>query len=121
MALDTIDDENGCLRYVRGSHLRGIRPHTSSSVLGFSQTIADFGADPNDVAGEVAVHLQPGDVVVHHGNTIHRADPNRSAARHRRAFAIVYRGHSCRRDEPAHARYRAALETQHAALGVTGS
>src|SRR5687768_16316974 len=99
MALDTIDDENGCLRYVRGSHLSAIRPHTSSSVLGFSQTIADFGNESNDVAGEVAVHLQPGDVVVHHGNTIHRADPNRSLTRQRRAFAIVYRGLSCRRDK----------------------
>ena len=121
MALDAIDDENGCLRYVRGSHLRGVRPHTRSSILGFSQTIADFGNEPNDRAAEVAVHLQPGDVVAHHGNTIHRADANRSPTRQRRAFAIVYRSLSCRRDEAAHARYRAALESQHAALGVAGS
>ncbi len=116
MALDEVDDENGCLRYVSGSHHRGIRPHQASRVLGFSQGIADYG--PADEAREVRVHLAPGDVVAHHGNTIHRADANRSATRNRRAFAMVYRGVSCRRDEEAFARYEAALKNQHEALGL---
>jgi phytanoyl-CoA hydroxylase len=116
LALDEVDDENGCLRYLPGSHLASIRPHATSGVLGFSQGITDFG--PQDEAREVKVHLQPGDATVHHGNTIHRAEPNRSVARHRRAFAMVLRGASCRRDEAAFARYEASLEAQHATLGV---
>ncbi len=116
MALDPVDDENGCLRYVRGSHIFGVRAHSRSNILGFSQGITDFG--PDDVAREVAMHIQPGDVVVHHGNTIHRAEPNRSATRDRRSFAQVYRGVSCRRDEPAFERYLANLATQHATLGL---
>src|SRR5581483_3890114 len=41
LALDQVDAGNGCLRYVPGSHRRGLRPHGRSNVLGFSQGIAD--------------------------------------------------------------------------------
>jgi 2-oxoglutarate-dependent dioxygenase len=116
MALDDVDDENGCLRYVRGSHLPPIRPHTRSNVLGFSQGITDYG--DADRAAEVRIHLAPGDVVVHHGNTIHRADANRSTTRSRRAFAMVMKGVSCRRDEAAFARYTAAVKEQHQQMGL---
>jgi phytanoyl-CoA hydroxylase len=116
MALDPVDEENGCLRYVAGSHRRGLRPHGRSNILGFSQGITDYG--PEDEAREVQIHLRPGDVAVHHGETIHRADPNRSATRNRRAFALVFRGASCRRDEEAFARYQAALKAQHQQLGL---
>jgi phytanoyl-CoA hydroxylase len=115
LALDSVDDTNGCLRYVAGSHRRGVRKHGRSGVLGFSQGIADYG--DADRAAEVAVHLQPGDAVAHHGNAIHRAGPNRSP-RQRRAFAMVFRGEGCRRDEEAFARYQAAVKAQHAALGL---
>jgi len=85
-------------------------------VLGFSQGITDYS--PDDQAREVAIHLQPGDVVAHHGNTIHRADANRSATRNRRAFAMVCKGMSCGRDEEAYTRYLAALKTQHEQMGL---
>lgn len=116
MALDVVDEENGCLRYVAGSHLVGIRPHGRSNVLGFSQGILDYG--PDDHEREVQIHLQPGDVVAHHGNTIHRADANRSPVRNRRAFATVYKGVSCRRDEDAFARYQAQVKAQHDQMGL---
>jgi phytanoyl-CoA hydroxylase len=112
-----VDEENGCLRYVRGSHRGGIRPHGSSKILGFSQAITDYGEA--DRAQEACMYLEPGDAVAHHGNTIHRADPNRSTSRHRRAFAMVYKGESCRRDEEAFARYQRSVESQHKALGNT--
>src|SRR5688500_9820994 len=117
MALDVVDEENGCLRYVAGSHVRGIRPHGRSNVLGFSQGILDYG--PEDRQREVQIHLQPGDVVAHHGNTIHRADANRSSTRNRRAFATVYKGVSCRRDEDAFARYQVQVKAQHEQMGLT--
>jgi phytanoyl-CoA hydroxylase len=117
LALDPVDAENGCLRYVVGSHKRGIRPHGRSNILGFSQGITDYG--PGDRALEVPIHLQPGDAVVHHGETIHRAEPNASPARHRRAFAMVFKGLSCQRDEEAFARYQTALKAQHQTLGLT--
>jgi phytanoyl-CoA hydroxylase len=116
LPLDPVDEGNGCLRYVAGSHRRGIRPHGRSNVLGFSQGIIDFG--PDDQAREVPIRLQPGDAAVHHGNTIHRADPNRSATRTRRAFAMVCKGVSCRRDEEAYQRYLDALKAQHEQMGL---
>ena len=111
LALDAIDEENGCLRYIAGSHRRGLRPHAATKVLGFSQGITDYG--DGDIANERAITLDPGDLVVHHGETIHRADPNRSSLRHRRAFAMVFRGASCQRDEIAYARYTDAMQRQH--------
>lgn len=116
LALDRVDAENGCLRYLAGSHRRGLRPHRRSNMVGFSQEIADYAAE--DVAQEVGVALEPGDVSAHHGETIHRAEPNVSASRHRRALAMVYFGCSARRDEEAFARYQAALTMQHHELGV---
>jgi phytanoyl-CoA hydroxylase len=116
MAMDRIDDENACLRFVRGSHLEEVRPHAASRVLGFSQHITDYG--PRDEAREVPIHLQPGDVSVHHGNLIHLAGANRSATRHRRAFAMVFLGQSCRRDERAYQRYLDAVKQQHALLAA---
>jgi phytanoyl-CoA hydroxylase len=118
LALDHVDEENGCLRYVPGSHLRGVRPHNATRVLGFSQGIVDYGAE--DRAAEVKILLEPGDAVVHHGEAIHRADANRSADRQRRAFAMVFKGASCRRDETAFRRYQNALQEQHSELGLKG-
>lgn len=106
MALDVVDDENACVRYIPGSHLLPTRPHAAGGVLGFSQQISDYG--PADTAREVPVHLEPGDIMAHHGNTIHLAGANTSATRHRRAFAMVFKGNSCVRDEEAFARYQAA-------------
>ncbi len=116
LALDVVDDDNGCLRYVPGSHEQGFRPHGRSNVLGFSQGITDYGA--GDEAVERKIHLQPGDAVAHHGMTIHRAEPNRTSDRNRRAFAMVYKGVSCRRDEASFARYQAAAKQQHEQLGL---
>ncbi len=115
LALDVVDDENACVRYLPGSHLLPTRPHARSGVLGFSQTISDYG--PADAAREVPVHLQPGDAMAHHGNTIHLAGANRSATRHRRAFAMVFKGVSCCRDEEAFACYQTASRAQQVAFG----
>jgi phytanoyl-CoA hydroxylase len=116
MALDPVDAENGCLRYVDGSHCDGFRKHAKSKILGFSQGITDYNSE--DFTREVAACLQPGDVVVHHGMTIHRADANLSQTRHRRSFAMVFTGKSCQRDEAAFARYTAAAREQHQEMGL---
>ena len=116
LAMDPVDAENGCLRYVDGSHLNGFRKHAKSRILGFSQGITDY--TPEDFTREIAVPLQPGDAVAHHGMTIHRADANLSATRHRRSFAMVFTGVSCQRDEAAFARYQVAARDQHQELGL---
>lgn len=115
VALDAADEENGCLRYVRGSHLNGIRPHNATEVLGFSQGIVDYGDEDEQLAEPIC--LQPGDLAVHHGQTIHRADANCSD-RQRRAFAMVLRGESCERDEEAYTRYFSSMKEQQAGMGL---
>lgn len=115
LALDQVGADNGCLRYVPGSHRQGLRPHGRTTVLGFSQGIEDYG--PQDREREELILLEPGDLVAHHGELIHRADANRSP-RQRRAFAMVFRGASCLRDTEAYRRYEQALEQQHAKLGI---
>jgi len=94
LALDPVDQGNGCLRFVAGSHRRGIRPHGRTDIPVFTQGVSDYG--PADRAREVAVVLEPGDVVAHHGETIHRADANRST-RNRRALGMVFTGVRCRK------------------------
>ena len=116
VAVDPVDAENGTLRYIPGSHLRGVRPHGRTDILGFSQGVTDYG--PEDEEREAALSLNPGDALVHHGWTIHRADPNASTKRHRQAFAMVFQGESCRPDESAKQEYTEALKSQHEELGL---
>ena len=87
LALDVVDEKNGCVRYVPGSHRAGVRPHARTGVLGFSQGITDFG--PADLQKEVAFPARPGDLLVHHALTIHRADGNNSD-RTRKALGFIY-------------------------------
>jgi phytanoyl-CoA hydroxylase len=107
IALDPVSPDNGGLRYLRGSHRGGLRPHRPGESAGFSLTVADFG--PEDIAGAVSFDLAPGDLVAHHGLTVHWAEPNTSA--HRRwGYSLVYRAARCHRDPAAHARYVTDLE-----------
>ncbi len=106
LALDRVDEENGCLRYVPGSHRQDIRPHRASNVLGFSQGITDFGEA--DEAAEGSVCAEPGDLIVHHSMTIHRADPN-SSERPRRALGFVYYAGRAREDAERREAYQKQL------------
>lgn len=106
VALDEIDEENGCIRYVEGSHRRGIRPHAKSGVLGFSQGITDFGPDDEEQARPM--RAQPGDLLAHHSLTIHRADANRSE-RPRRALGLVCYSTLAQHDAERSAAYQREL------------
>ena len=102
VALDRIDKENGCIRYVASSHHLGLRPHVRTDVLGFSQGVSDYG--PDDEAREVAVVAEPGDLLAHHCLTIHRADAN-SSRRHRRALGLIYYSDRVKEDVEARDAY----------------
>ncbi len=115
IALDDVDEQNGCVRYARGSHRAGIRPHGRSAVLGFSQTILDFG--PSDKSREFIGVVRRGDALVHHSSTIHWADANRSN-RLRRACGLVYYSQRAERDEASFARYLESSRSQQQALGA---
>lgn len=112
LALDDADADNGGMRYVRGSHRLGLRPHgTHGQQPAFSMAISDFG--PSDLKKEIAFSLKPGDAAVHHGLTIHSAPVNHSS-RHRRAFCMFMRRVDCQRDEEGHAWYMGILDAHFA-------
>lgn len=112
LALEPVDDENGCLNYVRGSHRgEGWRPHGRSEILGFSQGITDFGT-ADDVANTVTMPGDAGMLLMHHCKTVHWASPNRSPTRSRRALGFVFFGQSARPDEEAKRAYQAKLDAE---------
>ena len=115
-AIDSVDEENGCLRYARRSHLGGIRPHGCSQILGFSQTILDFGDD--DRADAYAALMKPGDMVAHHSRTIHWADGN-SSKRTRESLALVFFSERAQRDKEAFGRYQDSVNQQHGENGIS--
>jgi phytanoyl-CoA hydroxylase len=108
LGLDSTDEANGCVRYVPGSHLEGMRPHGRTRVLGFSQGITDY--DSADAAREVWFRTRPGDLLVHHALTIHRADGNTSQDRNRRALGFIYYADRAREDTLRKQAYQQALQ-----------
>ncbi len=107
-ALDKVDEENGCVRYVRGSHHHGMRDHARTQTLGFSQGIIDYPTE-QDHEAEIAIPAKPGDLLVHDALTVHRADGNRSATRTRRALGFVYFSDRAKEDTEAKAAYHQRL------------
>lgn len=108
LALDDVDEKNGCVRYVQGSHKRGMRVHARTKTLGFSQGIVDYPTD-QDREAEIAFPAQPGDLLIHAAMTIHRADGNQTATRSRRALGLIYYSDRAREDTEAHAAYQRQL------------
>ncbi len=109
LPLEAVDEANGCVRYVPGSHKLGMRPHGPSKQFGFSLGLLDFGDD--DLRQEVAAPVQVGDMIAHSGLCIHRADANRSQ-RGRWALGMVYYGKRARYDEERKKAYAAKLKAE---------
>lgn len=90
LALDDTRLDNGCLRFVRGSHLEPeLRPHLPlHEDRGKSHTLVasvDEEREPLDVA-----ELRRGDVTVHHERAIHGSGGNVSD-RWRRGYVVAFR------------------------------
>ena len=97
--LDAIGADNGMMGYVRGSHRW--QTHAAS---GFVTQMPLPGSplpklpDIERTEGEydiVYYPAQPGDVIVHHANTVHGATGN-SSSRDRRAYSLHYLGDDVR-------------------------
>lgn len=110
LALEDVDAENGCVRYVTGSHRHEVRPHGRTQTLGFSQGITDFGTEV-DQAKAVAFPAKPGDLLIHHSMTIHWAEANRSD-RTRKAIGLIYWAESAQEDTETKAAYQKKLQAE---------
>ena len=114
VALDPVDAEKAACATYGARTSNGARPHDRSSLRGFLQEISDYAA--HDRTQKVPIHLQPCDATVHHGWTVHRADPNQSTDRQRRSFAMVFKDVRYQRDEELYCRYEQSLATQHSTM-----
>ena len=112
LALEDVDDENGCIHYVRGSHKQEyFRPHGQTGVLGFSQGMTDFGT-AEDFKNEVSFPGGAGTFLMHHARTIHWAGANRSKTRSRRALGFIYYAKSAKIDFAAKETYQKSLDAR---------
>jgi ectoine hydroxylase-related dioxygenase (phytanoyl-CoA dioxygenase family) len=84
VALDTAVKENGCMWYIPGSHLLPVRPHVPSA-KGGGALMCEAHEDE-----AVAIEIQPGSCVFHHGATLHYSRGNSTDMR-RRAFITNFR------------------------------
>lgn len=107
MAVDDVDEENGCVVFAKSSHRLGTVQHRPSGVLAFSQT----PVEPVDLERfpPVPSVMKRGGISLHHCNTFHSSGANRSP-RSRRAMAINFRTTRCRVNEEKRERVRAEAE-----------
>ena len=118
LALEPVDQENGCIHYVRGSHLdEEFREHGQTGVLGFSQGIIGFGTE-RDTAETVAFPGPAGTFLMHHARTIHWAGANTSKTRSRKALGFIYYAESAKLDERAKQAYQDQLDQRLRAAGA---
>jgi len=107
MALDHVNEENGCIWVVPGSHIEPVHPfgqptghhnparysdlqlltndsHKDDKENGlFESAVASYGSS-------IPVVMEPGDVLFFHSRILHRSYPNRTTDRMRRAFVSHY-------------------------------
>ena len=87
LAFDDVDEENGAMMFLPGSHKNGIVTHNridGDSVLSLEANVSDFDLDT-----AVRVDLKRGQVSIHNDQLLHASPANRSARR-RAAFTIRY-------------------------------
>lgn len=102
IALDDIDEENGCLYYAPKTHLTPTRKHQRyhkdttfrirSGVPGLSLCLHEHPEEK-----DIPMICNSGDLFVHNCNLVHRAGKNNSNRR-RRAIGVVYIPNECKED-----------------------
>ena len=93
-----VGQENGALAYMPGSHRVGLHEYANI----FTGNGLDLDAHPETRNGHFEdVEVERGDVIFHHGLTVHRAYPNGSDAS-RRAHTVIYFADGCTRTSFRH-------------------
>ena len=82
LAIDDVDEENGAMVVIAGSHRQGIHEHgkseTEGNLLSVNQAIDESKLD---LERSVTVALTAGQISLHDGLAVHGSHPNRSARR----------------------------------------
>ena len=112
LALDYVNENNGGLSYFSKSHKMGLLKHEPTYAKGTSQKVPDNIVDKLPSNTLIIPTLKPGDVLLHHGLTIHGSLPNKSE-KNRRGMSFWYKSVSAKYDEFALENYRKSLKDQH--------
>ena len=83
--LQDVDESNGCMAFVPGSHRQPVLPHRLIHPDAHGLRLAD----DTEPAGAVVCPIPAGSATVHAGRTLHYAGPNRTD-RPRRAVAFAF-------------------------------
>lgn len=83
IALDDVDEQNGCMRYIDGSHKGPILPHLPDPDEPYNKVPP---RELIDLSCESVARVRKGGVVFHHAQCLHTSHRNESA-RWRRAYA----------------------------------
>lgn len=93
VALDDVDEENGCMHFLPGYQRQPLREHrvVAGDPGDASRLLALVDPDGQvDLGRAVAVPLRAGGATMHSYGTPHYAGPNRSADRPRRAYIVNF-------------------------------
>jgi hypothetical protein len=89
VALDDMDEENGCLQVIPGSHRCGLHEQLRLDERAWTPVERDVDEEATkpDAAGAISLPMERGSVVLLHGRTWHGSGANRSE-RKRRALLV---------------------------------
>ena len=88
MPLQPVNEVNGCMAFVPGSHKWGILPHRTPNDDSRVHVVECY--EGFDLADAVSCPLDAGGCTIHFGRTLHGAGPNRSNAP-RYAYVLIFR------------------------------
>jgi ectoine hydroxylase-related dioxygenase (phytanoyl-CoA dioxygenase family) len=95
-------DINGGLQFLKATNHLGTLNHSSSKVKAFSSLLELDNPEEYEL---FKTDLNAGDIVFHHGNTVHFADENKSE-HHRRSLSLRFNGVSAKIDPNIREQYK---------------
>lgn len=93
---------NGGLQFLKGTRQLGTLNHSSSKVKAFSSLLELENPEEFEV---YKTDMNAGDIVFHHGNTVHYANDNKSEY-HRRSLSLRFNGVSAKIDPAIREQYK---------------
>ncbi|HLU22396.1 phytanoyl-CoA dioxygenase family protein [Lederbergia graminis] len=92
IAMEDVDEENGCLWVIPGSHKDGLRPHGRVKDSSEHEAWTDE-TEGVDLSKQIPVVMKEGDIVFFHNLLIHSSGKNRSTDRWRKSYVCHYVRH----------------------------
>ncbi|ANE48515.1 phytanoyl-CoA dioxygenase [Paenibacillus swuensis] len=86
---DLVDEENGCLWVIPGTHKLGLLPHGAVKNLDEHESWTKE-TEGVDVSNQIPVVMEKGDILFFHELVIHSSNKNRSLNRWRRSYVCHY-------------------------------